>query len=185
MDENKFRKILREKLQNALNDEEYIVLEHKNLIYKVIVNENLQFEPHNLKNPCRGKDYAFQVDLLIAKKDYELPLIVIETKYEKLTTHHILTYSTKALKHKGIYPYLRYGLVIGGVNHIPKKFFTHNEGFDFAFALDDVNNDEAIDKLIEVIKQEINNAETLLKIIFNNRNKVKSFNTQIIVNFDG
>ena len=51
-----------------------------------------------------------------------------------ITTHDVLTYSTKARKHKQVYPYLRYGLVIGSVERIPRRFFTHNEGLDFCVA---------------------------------------------------
>ena len=64
-----------------------------------------------------------------------MPLIVIETKYGGFSTHDVLTYSTKAQKHKEVFPFIRYGLLVGGVNKITNKFFIHNIGFDFAVAL--------------------------------------------------
>ncbi|MBC7081821.1 MAG: hypothetical protein H5T44_06250 [Thermoplasmatales archaeon] len=65
----------------------------------MIVNEDLKFELP--QKPKRGR-LAFQNDILIKKGD--LPLVVIEAKYNSLTTHDILVYSTKALKHKEVYP---------------------------------------------------------------------------------
>ena len=98
-------------------------------------------------------------------------------KYGNFTTHDVLTYSTKALKHKGVYPYLRYGFVVGGRRTITNKFFTHNEGFDFALAM--TKPDEAsLSKLLEIIKKQITNAESLLNM-FKNKHRTVSFNTRL------
>jgi hypothetical protein len=86
----------------------------RNLLYKVILDGNLEYRPKNPNNPKRGS-LAFQTDLLISyrKNKRNIPIVAIETKFDSLSTHDILTYSAKAQKHKEIYPYLRYGLVIG------------------------------------------------------------------------
>jgi hypothetical protein len=175
MNESKFKQILERKIQGELGNNGYEVKRDENLIYKVVINENLQFEPNAPNNPRRG-GYAFQTDLLI-KKDNKLPLVVIETKFGGFSTHDVLTYSSKAQKHKEIYPYLRYGLVVGGINVIQNRFFTHNIGFDFAFALKEINNN-SLNELVKMIKEQINNAELILNIL-RNRNQTRSFNTQI------
>jgi hypothetical protein len=90
-----------------------------------------------------------------------------------------LTYSTKAQKHREVYPYLRYGFVVGGTNKITNKFFVHNIGFDFAFA-SEKTDDGSLKELIEIVKQQIKNAEAILDI-FRYKNQTKSFNTQIII----
>jgi len=95
-----------------LGNDKYEVKIDENLIYRVIINEKLKFEPNEPRTRRRGS-YAFQTDLLIIRKDTRFPLVVIETKYNGFSTHDVLTYSTKAKKHKEIYPYLRYGLVVG------------------------------------------------------------------------
>jgi len=77
----------------------------------------------------------------IEKEGGILPLVIIETKYGGFHTHDVITYSTKALKHKEVYFYVRYGLVVGGENIIHNKFFVHNVGFDFAIAIDDINEE--------------------------------------------
>ena len=174
MNETEFKKKLQEKLKEELGNNVKIE-EDKNLIYKVIINEKFKFEPDNPERPKRGS-YAFQTDLLVTNNN-GLPLVVIETKYGGFSTHDVLTYSTKAQKHKEIYPYLRYGLVVGGENKIHNRFFTHNVGFDFAYAMNDID-DNSIKELAEIIKQQIKNAYLLLDIL-RNKNKTKKFNTII------
>jgi len=178
MNEFEFRERLKENIQTKLRNDKYEIKMNENLIYKVIINENLQFEPNKPENPKRGS-YAFQTDLLIIRKDKQIPLVVIETKYGGFSTHDVLTYSTKAQKHKEVYPYLRYGLVVGGTNKITNKFFIHNIGFDFAIALKKIN-DNAINELIEIVRCQIKSAESILEI-FKDKNQTKSFTTQITI----
>jgi len=164
------------KLQEALKKElkSYEVKRNENLIYKVIVDENMQFNPKDPKKPKRG-NLSFQTDLMIKKND--LPLIVIETKFGGFSTHDVLTYSTKSLKHKEIYPYLRYGFVVGGVKIIQNRFFTHNLGFDFAIAIEDINN---LRSFLDLVKRQIKNSEMLLRIM-KEKNKTKLFSSNLVV----
>lgn len=175
MNETKFKQELKKKIGERLGND-YSIKMNENLIYKVIVDENLQYVPLDPQNPTRG-DYAFQTDLVIVKKGSNLPLVVIETKYGGFTTHDVLTYSTKALKHKEIYPYIRYGLIVGGNDKVANRFFTHNVGFDFAIALEKV--DEAnLNGLCAIIRKQLESAKLLLDI-FVNKKKVKKFNSII------
>ncbi|HEC38226.1 MAG TPA: hypothetical protein ENI29_08315 [bacterium] len=134
----------------------------------VITNYH-EYYPKNPANPKRF-NYSFQTDLLV--KENSIPLVVIEVKYKRITTHNIITYSSKALMHKSIYPYLRYGLLIGEKKDVPTRFFTHNVGFDFAFAM---RNFETIELLHLIIKEQIENAKELLKILKREK-KVNYFN---------
>ena len=172
MNETQFTEILEKFLKKEL--EGYEVKRNENLIYKVIVNENMQFNPKNPKKPKRG-NLSFQTDLMIKKND--LPLVVIETKFGGFSTHDVLTYSTKALKHKEVYPYLRYGFVVGGVKIIQNRFFTHNLGFDFAIAIEDINN---LRSFLDLVKRQIKNSEMLLKIM-KEKNKTKLFSSNLVV----
>lgn len=166
MNEKKFTSILHRVLQRQLK--RFQVSKWEALIYKVIIEENpdceLEYIPENPKEPKRG-NLAFQTDILVKNKNS--PLIVIETKYNRLTTHDVLTYSTKALKHKEVYPHLRYGLVIGGANlkTIPKRFFTHNHGFDFAIVIEHVYNKNEVKRFIDTVKEQIKSSEQFLKIL--------------------
>lgn len=100
-----------------------------------------------------------------------LPLVVIETKIRRFSTHDVLTYSIEAQKHKKIYPYMRYGLLIGNSNVAYNRFFTHNSGFDFALAIKDIET-ESINKLIQVINSQIESAKKLLDVIKERNNVV-------------
>jgi hypothetical protein len=57
------------------------------------------------------------------------------------------------------------------------KFFTHNVGFDFAFAMKRMRKSE-LKKLSAVIQEQLEVAEFLLDI-FQNKKKVKIFNSTI------
>jgi len=132
------------------------------------------------------------------KKFFLFPLVVIEIKHGDFDTHDVLVYSEKALKHKQIYPYLRYGLVVVREKNknkeitvtkknkeiaITRKFFIHNKGFDFAYILNDINDDKLIIELVEMLKEQINSARSLLDIFINEK-KVKKFNTVVKTKFD-
>src|SRR4051812_43461255 len=82
------------------------------LLYQVTVDNrlNIRVDP---KKPMRGQS-AFQTDLCVFETiddQTQIPRVVLEFK-SNLTTHDVLIYSTKARKHKQIYPYLRYGLIV-------------------------------------------------------------------------
>jgi hypothetical protein len=177
MSEEEFRgklaKVLREELGSG-----YSVKEKVNLIYWVMIDRNLEYRPKDPKitqRGIRGGKYAFQTDIAVGeeKSGGFLPLVVIEVKYEGFTTHDVLAYSEKALKHKAIYPYVRYGLVDGGEDYIPLKFFVHNVGLDFAIAVKDIDDRSERQLLVNTVKEQIEIARNLLDV-FEGR-KVKAF----------
>ncbi|HLR05732.1 MAG TPA: hypothetical protein VK117_07960, partial [Pyrinomonadaceae bacterium] len=103
------------------------------LLYEIRVNNNLEvMDLTKVRKPKRGAS-AFQTDLCVFEDksaEVSIPRVVIEFKTH-INTHDVLTYSTKASKHKQIYPYLRYGIVASGETIVPGRVFTHNEGLDF------------------------------------------------------
>lgn len=123
-------------------------------------------ERERIKAPRRG-DSAFQTDLCIFERveDVLLPRVVLELK-TKVTTHDILTYSTKAEKHKTIYPYLRYGLIAASENHIPGRFFTHNEGIDFCVCTGGLSERMSAKVFAATITQELDCSRTLERVAF-------------------
>jgi hypothetical protein len=179
MDEKEFSRILEDYLHKNL--EGYEVTSREPILYNVIVVEEGKFKPGSPENPKSGSLSAFQTDLLI--KQDGLPLVVCELKYKKdsgFTTHDILTYSTKALKHKEIYPYLRYGFIAGNTKKLTNKFFTHNAGFDFAMAT--VEPDQTfLTKFIGIIRAQTKNAELLLNQLKDNH-RTTIFNTRLELN---
>jgi hypothetical protein len=69
-----------------------------------------------------------------ASSQVQPPRVVLEFK-TRITTHDVITYGAKSRKHKQVYPWLRYGIVASGETAAPRRFFIHNEGLAFFFAL--------------------------------------------------
>ncbi len=143
----------------------------KNLFYELTLDRDLNVK--DAENQIRGKS-AFQTDLILfEKKDKnEFPLVVFEFKLNP-STHDIMVYSTKARKHKQIYPWLRYGMFICGVDEVPiRKFLKHNEFLDFCVSVkktineDGTLNESEILQVINFIISEVENAKSLENILF-------------------
>jgi len=172
---------LRLEKELSTNLSEYYVTRGESLIYKFYVDSEGQLqpkkfvdalvqgqlEPEKFKTPKRGQ-LAFQTDLMIKRKLRlmfpltGIPLVVIEVKFGSFTTHDILTYSAKAMRHKEIYPYLRYGLIVGEARKIDNRFFTHNTGFDFAVAIE---KSESLSEVTDIIKRQCQAAERMLMVL--------------------
>lgn len=113
-----------------------------NLYYEVVVDNQLQIRT-DVRHPMRGQS-AFQTDLCLVEcitaatgsgtGELAVPRVVFEFKLG-MTAHDVLTYSAKARKHKVVYPYLRYGIVVVRERSVPRKFFVHNEALDFCVAI--------------------------------------------------
>jgi hypothetical protein len=139
------------------------------LLYEVVVDNNLEIKVDPRK-PVRG-DSAFQTDLCVFEQKSDqvaIPRVVIEFK-TKITTHDVLTYSAKARKHKQIYPYLRYGIVISEESNVPRRFFVHNEALDFVAALSGVTERDLPRFFSQLISAEVEASECLEGIAFGNR----------------
>ena len=171
MNEDKYANELKKFLQQNLS--EYEITNKESLLYRVIVTNQMKYLPIDPLKPVRGQN-AFETDILIKKNG--LPLIVIETKYGGFSTHDMITYSHKSIKHKEIYPHLNYGLIIGNKENdtLDRRFFMHNSGFDFAIILE-LNSKKQKKLLLNIIKQQIQSAEQLSKII-NGQTKVNYYN---------
>ena len=175
MTEEEFGIALAKALEKDLSD--YEVTTKESLIYRVIVDEDGEFFPRNTEKPIRGK-LAFQTDLLVKKG--KLPLVVCELKYKKgggFTTHDILTYSTKAKRHKEIYPYLRYGFIAGNTQTLSNKFFTHNTAFDFALAIEGFNK-ESKEEFVCLVKDQVSYGEKLLNVL-QNKHSARLYKTSL------
>jgi hypothetical protein len=137
------------------------------LLYEVTVDNNLTLTV-DPKRPVRG-DSAFQTDLCVFEaksQTVEIPRVVLEFKV-RITTHDVLTYSAKARKHKQVYPYLRYGLVVSDEAIVPRRFFVHNESLDFFAALRGIEYWELEGIFERLIRAEVRTSKLLESIAFN------------------
>lgn len=156
-----------------------IIRRGANLLYQVTVDNRLKLNV-KIKDPKRGQS-AFQTDLCVFEKidtETNIPRVVLEFK-SRLTTHDVLTYSSKARKHKQVYPYLRYGLVIGSEATIPGRFFTHNESLDFCVATASYKANRLHELFAKLLKDEVAASRELERIAFGS-NPVHVFRNEII-----
>lgn len=146
-----------------------VVRRGANLYYSLSLNRRLELSVKT-QIPKRGSS-AFQTDICIFEKadGLEFPRLVIEFK-ERITTHDILTYSSKAGKHKQIYPCLRYGLLVSEQDTIPKRFFIHNENLDFFIAAKNYKKQADVRKLAKgLIEDELKTSKILESIHFSGK----------------
>ena len=199
--EEDVRDKIQEELKKDANFQKYIVKAKELLLYKILMSEDGKFpSTEELQNPGR-KDYTFQIDDLIIEeagpeaKKIEIPLVALELKSygikSGITTHDVLTYSSKALKHKEIYRNLRYGLLyIHPRDPIPQRFFIHNVGFDFAIVINDINDQDNIRRLVGLLKQQITVSQKLREVLReprgstsdhheNNKKRISVFSTTV------
>ena len=108
----------------------------------------------------RGGLSSFETDLAIFERPHPeghvVPRVVVEI-LRGVSTHNLIIYSTKAAKHKEVYPYLRYGLlVVGEKARIHPKVLRHGQHFDFVYVAPGASlNKEELETLASVVTQEI------------------------------
>lgn len=119
----------------------------------------------------------YETDLVIIDCESEQswkPRVIVEGKKRRVTTHDVITYSQKALSHKTVHPYLRYGIMLGDRKHypLPGRLYRHGAHFDFmiSFAGSRPNKAE-IDTFGEIIRAEIDASRKLEKIIYESRQR--------------
>lgn len=88
----------------------------------------------------RGKGTGFEQDILVYEEKSKgnttiIPRVIAEVKYGRVTTHDAIVYSYKAECIKRIYPFCRYGMILGGIKTIPGRVLRHGRAFDFILAL--------------------------------------------------
>ena len=116
----------------------------------------------------KPKNRSYETDVLIydvEDDDSKIPLVIIECKITAVSTHDLLTYGAKAESHRTIFPYLRYGMVIG--EFAPKgasiqyKMLIHGRSFDFITVMMKKDEQSQIRNFKDVLKNEIKTARML------------------------
>jgi len=148
------------KLINLKLNKNFVAYQGRSIYYQLQIDST--FSQNSISQPKRGRS-AFETDIAIFRKFKnngvisEQLILVIEVKNE-LTTHDVIVYNNKAQRHKGVYPYLRYGLLCYGISSIPKRFFIHNNDLDFCITIKDyINSEKTLQKILyNLVKKELN-----------------------------
>lgn len=133
--------------------------------------------------PIRGKGTGFEQDILVYEQKTEgnttiIPRVIIEVKYGRVTTHDAIVYSYKAECIKRVYPFCRYGRVIGDAKNIPGRVLRHGRQFDFVLALNYPLVSGQIGQLCSIAASELV-ASRLLGSMMKGKRKVRTLRREL------
>lgn len=154
------------------------------VLYSISFDDNGELDLHLGEDlrPKRGKGKGFEQDILIynvVEGDTSLvPRVIMELKFGKVGTHSAIIYSEKLRLIKSIYPYVRYGLILGGMPEIPPRVLRLGQDFDFIQTVSFPFKIAEISKLLRMLKKEANLSKKLAKI-FNGKKRLKFLHRQI------
>ena len=119
---------------------------------------------------------SFETDMVVYEKlnNKIIPRVIIEAKVGTVTTHDAITYSHKAMYHKNVIPYVRYGIMLGAREKypLPGRLFRHGTNFDFLFSfVDYLPADKEIRAFVEMVKKEITYSRQIEEILSNSRSR--------------
>ena len=119
---------------------------------------------------------SFETDLVVYEKNNGkiIPRVIIESKVGTVTTHDAITYSHKAMYHKNVIPFVRYGIMLGAREQypLPGRLFRHGTNFDFLFSFVDYQpTEKEMDMFIQMLKKEIGYSHRIEEILFNSRSR--------------
>ena len=119
---------------------------------------------------------SFETDMVVYEKDDGkiIPRVIIEAKVGAVTTHDAITYSHKAMYHKNVIPFVRYGIMLGAreTYPLPGRLFRHGTNFDFLFSFTDYEpSEKEISTFIDMLKREITYSRQIEEILSNSRSR--------------
>lgn len=110
------------------------------------------------------------------------PRLIIELKVKTVTTHDAITYSQKALSHKNVHPFLRYGILMGDRKNYPLsgRLYRHGVYFDFMASWVGYNpTEDELEGLLSIIRDEVEASRFLEEIIYNSRSRNRAHFTYL------
>ena len=119
---------------------------------------------------------SFETDMVIYEKIDEkiIPRVIVESKVGTVTTHDAITYSHKAMYHKNVIPFVRYGIMLGAreTYPLPGRLFRHGTNFDFLFSFVDYEpSEKEVASFVDMLKKEITYSRQIEEILSNSRSR--------------
>ncbi len=108
------------------------------------------------------------------------PRIVVEAKVDSVTTHDAITYSQKAANHKSVFPYLRYGIMLGNRQHypLPGRLYRHGTQFDFMISFREHEpSTKELEAFRDVLIDEVEASQALERMIYESRRRDRDHHT--------
>lgn len=136
-----------------------------------------EIRSYDRDNPPESNVNEYETDMAILEFVSDRiwkPRVIVEAKMRSVTTHDAITYSQKALSHKTVHPYLRYGIMLGDRKHypLPGRLYRHGAHFDFMISFQGMQPKRAeTDRFATIIRAEIEASRTLEKIMYESRRR--------------
>ena len=159
--EHAFGEALRRQLRPLL-PQKYNIETKRSLLYAVAFDDagNIQLGQNIDHEPTRGGGTGFEQDLLVFERRVTgdtavIPRVSVELKFGSVTTHDSIVYSEKARRIRALYPYIRYGLILGDLASIPGRTLRLGAEFDFVAALAGRPGVAALARLARLLRGEL------------------------------
>lgn len=135
--------------------------------------------------PIRGRGRGFEQDILVFDEVSDshtsvVPRIVAEIKFGSVTTHDVIVYSEKADRIRRVYPYLRYGFVLGGMKSIPGRVLRLGQRFDFIASVPSDLTEPSVTQFCSVMREEATTSIQLTELLFGKR-KATLFRRRLVM----
>lgn len=136
-------------------------------------------------DPVRGGGKGFQQDILIYESVQSadtsvVPRVVTEVKFRGVNTHDPIIYSEKARRIRTVYPYVRYGLLLGSMPKIPGRVLRLGQAFDFILSIAYPFTDSDLKLTTAVFTEEVHTSREL-STISSGKHKVTCFRRKICI----
>ncbi len=132
-------------------------------------NGNIPLNLNEKGEPIRGGGTGFEQDILLFERvsgqTSIVPRVVVEVKFGGVTTHDAIVYSEKAERIRNVYPYLRYGFILGDMSSIPPRVLRLGLGFDFILRISNPPIQAEMDHLISLLSDELETSRKLGKVL--------------------
>ena len=173
MKENDWTKSVCELLQDGVLGENVYVDVLKKIPYAFEIssfNEKWEVDTDGFN------ETSFETDMVVYEKGEGkiIPRVIIESKVGSVTTHDAITYSHKAMYHKNVISFVRYGIMLGAreTYPLPGRLFRHGTNFDFLFSFVDYEpSKKELAIFIDMLKREIVYSRQIEEILSNSRSR--------------
>jgi hypothetical protein len=140
----------------------YSIETKRSLLYAISFDDEgeLQLGQNSALEPTRGGGTGFEQDLLLFErasggKTAIIPRVSVELKFGGVSTHDSIVYSEKARRIRAIYPFVRYGLILGGLDHIPGRTLRLGTEFDFIVAMPTPIREPTLGRVAKLLRLEL------------------------------
>jgi hypothetical protein len=123
--------------------------------------------------PIKGGGRGFEQDLLVfdeveskGANTSVIPRVVAELKYGGVNTHDVIVYSEKADRIRRVYPYVRYGFVLGGLWNIPGRALRLGQRFDFITSISPELRPEELRAFCDMMCDEAAASASITELLF-------------------